>query len=106
MFRSLVQDVVSGVDVSEISGRFHLTLALICVEICCKLRIETGLDTVALSGGVFQNLVLLEQVTAVLEDKGFSVLTHSEIPANDGGIAFGQAAAAAARWKACAWQSP
>ncbi len=106
LFRVLLRDVLSSVGISAISSRFHLALALICREICCKLRIETGLDIVALSGGVFQNLVLLEQVTAALEDAGFSVLTHSEIPANDGGIGFGQAAAAAARWKACVWQSP
>ena len=55
------------------------------------------LTTAALSGGVFQNLLLLETVTALLEARGFTVLTHSRVPCNDGGISLGQAVIAAAR---------
>ena len=90
----------------EVSGRFHQTLALICVETCRKIRSETGLDHVALTGGVFQNVALLDRAARVLESEGFQVLTHSEVPPNDGGISYGQAAAAVARWRQCVWRSP
>jgi hydrogenase maturation protein HypF len=55
------------------------------------------LSTVALSGGVFQNLLLLSETVARLEGRGFRVLTHRQVPANDGGISLGQAVIAAAR---------
>jgi hydrogenase maturation protein HypF len=61
------------------------------------LRNETNLRTVALSGGVFQNLLLLTSVVDQLETRDFTVLTHSRVPCNDGGISLGQAAIAAAR---------
>ncbi|MFH1740920.1 MAG: carbamoyltransferase HypF, partial [bacterium] len=106
MLRTILDDVFAGTAAPEISARFHWTLALICREVCWKLRSETGLDRVALSGGVFQNFALLESVSGVLESEKFSVLTHSEVPPNDGGISYGQAAAAAARWRQCVWQYP
>ena len=61
------------------------------------LLARTGFDTVALSGGCFQNAVLLEQTERRLREAGFAVLTHRTVPANDGGLALGQAAVAAAR---------
>jgi hydrogenase maturation protein HypF len=61
------------------------------------LRERTGLGTVALSGGVFQNLLLLQNVVGLLEEAGFTVLTHRRVPCNDGGISFGQAVVAAAQ---------
>jgi hydrogenase maturation protein HypF len=60
------------------------------------LREATGLGTAALSGGVFQNVLLLERTVAGLEQAGFRVLTHSRVPPNDGGISLGQVAIAAA----------
>ena len=64
---------------------------------CAALRERSGLGTVALSGGVFQNLLLLGQVVDGLEESGFRVLTHARVPPNDGGISLGQAAVAGAR---------
>ncbi len=66
-------------------------------RVCVLLRDRSGLGTVALSGGVFQNLLLLEAAVDRLEGLGFRVLTHSRVPPNDGGISLGQAVVAAAR---------
>jgi hydrogenase maturation protein HypF len=64
---------------------------------CARLRDATGVTTVALSGGVFQNLLLVNRTTDRLAANGFRVLTHRDVPTNDGGISFGQAAVASAR---------
>jgi hydrogenase maturation protein HypF len=64
---------------------------------CVLLRERHGLATVALSGGVFQNLLLLHGTVARLESRGFRVLVHSRVPCNDGGISLGQAVVAGAR---------
>jgi hydrogenase maturation protein HypF len=66
------------------------------VGACRRLRERTGLGTVALSGGVWQNLLLLESTEYALEGAGFRVLVHHQVPANDGGLSLGQAAVAAA----------
>jgi len=75
------------------------------VEVCAALRDRSGRGTVALSGGVFQNLLLLGQVADRLEESGFRVLTHARVPPNDGGISLGQAAVAGARDRAAEGQS-
>ena len=62
-----------------------------------RVRDRHGLNTVALSGGVFQNMLLLRQATGRLEARGFRVLVHSRVPCNDGAISLGQAVVAAAR---------
>jgi hydrogenase maturation protein HypF len=80
-----------------IAARFHNGLAGLIAACCELLRERTGLTTAALSGGVFQNLLLLETVTGLLEARGFAVLTHSRVPCNDGGVSLGQAVVAAAR---------
>jgi hydrogenase maturation protein HypF len=84
------------------AARFHKGLAKVIVQMVEKLsRYECGdapVKTVALSGGVFQNKVLMEQVTMRLERAGFNVLAHRLVPSNDGGLALGQAAITAARF--------
>ncbi|MDQ3973583.1 MAG: hypothetical protein M3276_04490, partial [Actinomycetota bacterium] len=80
-----------------VAARFHNGLAGAIVDVCTLLRQASGLDTVALSGGVFQNLLLLGRTAASLRERGFRVLSHSRVPPNDGGISLGQAAVAGAR---------
>ena len=101
LFNGLVGDLSNGVSVRDIARRFHLTLAEMAVEAARAVRAEQNcLNTVALSGGVWQNRLLLEMAVAALEQKGFDVLLHHSVPANDGGLAYGQAAVAAAVLKA------
>lgn len=100
LIRCVVDDLLSDVAVGQIAARFHNGLAQATVKAACVLRERTGLGTAALSGGVFQNLVLLERVVSGLEDEGFRVLVHSRVPSNDGGISLGQAVVAAARDRA------
>jgi hydrogenase maturation protein HypF len=95
--RAAAGDLAGGVPREVIAGRFHNGVAAMVEGGCLLLRERHGLDTVALSGGVFQNLLLLERVVRSLEARGFRVLTHSRVPCNDGGISLGQAVVAAAR---------
>ena len=97
LIRAVVEDLRAGVAAGVVAARFHNGLARAVAEVCTALRDRTGLVTVALSGGVFQNTFLLERVAGGLEQRGFRVLTHSRVPCNDGGISFGQAVVAAAR---------
>jgi signal transduction histidine kinase len=94
--RAVVEDLDAGVPAPLIAARFHNGLAEATVAGCQAVRDATGLEAVALSGGVFQNLLLLERTVARLELRGFRVLVHSRVPPNDGGIAYGQVAVAAA----------
>jgi hydrogenase maturation protein HypF len=91
----IAADARRGVRSSDISARFHNTLAAAIVETCVRLRGETGLKRVCLSGGTFQNVRLLGGVTAGLESEGFETFLHARVPPNDGGLALGQAAIAA-----------
>ena len=91
-----VMDLLAGVKPGVIAARFHRGAAAAVANCCLLLRDRSGLGTVALSGGVFQNVLLLETVTTLLESNGFRVLTHSRVPPNDAGISLGQAAIAAA----------
>ena len=93
----MVEDLEAGVAAPLIAARFHNGLAGATVAACDALRDATGLGTVALSGGVFQNMLLLERTVAALEERGFRVLVHSRVPPNDAGISLGQAAVAGAR---------
>jgi hydrogenase maturation protein HypF len=102
MWRALLGDLMLGAPPSLIAARFHDGLAGIIVAMASKLvrRDDDGglrFDTVALSGGCFQNRVLFEEVVRGLEQEHFRVLTHAQVPANDGGLALGQAAIGAAR---------
>jgi hydrogenase maturation protein HypF len=95
----LIQDVMAGVHVSKISARFHNGLAASVLEMCSKIRSETGIDEVALSGGVWQNITLLGRTLSLLKQEGFRVYIHREVPTNDGGLSLGQAVIAAARMR-------
>jgi hydrogenase maturation protein HypF len=100
MWRALLADLRRGVPRGVIAARFHRGLARVVTEMTTALRGERGrphFDTVALSGGCFQNRVLFAETERQLRDEGFEVLSHAAVPANDGGLALGQAAIAAAR---------
>jgi hydrogenase maturation protein HypF len=100
LVRAAAEDWLAGAHPSTVAGRFHCGLSSAVVRACAEIRTRTGLSTVALSGGVFQNVLLLTQTVDGLEAEGFTVLTHSRVPPNDGGISLGQAAVAAARDRA------
>ena len=88
----LVQEKLAGEDSGKLAYEFHRALAEQILAACEAAEQETGIKKVALSGGVFQNRLLLELVDDGLAERGFEVLKHSLIPPNDGGIALGQAA--------------
>jgi len=91
LFSIIVQEVKNKTPVPIISLKFHNTMAQMIVEMCKLIAGKTGITQVALSGGVFQNRLLLKLATAALQREGFSVLTHHLVPCNDGGISLGQA---------------
>lgn len=91
---AVLDDVQAGFPVSGISRKFHSGLIRVFVRIAERLRDKTGLSTAALSGGCFQNLFLLDALSGELVGAGFDVLSHSLVPANDGGLCLGQAAIA------------
>ncbi|MFE3525362.1 carbamoyltransferase HypF [Streptomyces sp. NPDC059161] len=95
VLRAVVADMRRGIPAPVIAGRFHRGVARAVVEICRHARRDTGLATVALSGGVFANALLEQECTALLSDDGFAVLRHGEVPPNDGGLALGQLVIAA-----------
>jgi hydrogenase maturation protein HypF len=95
LLRGLVADRHAGVDPGVIAARFHNGLARAVVTCCAAARDATGLTSVALSGGVFQNALLLRRVVEGLRCAEFRVLTHRDVPPNDGGVSLGQAAVAA-----------
>jgi hydrogenase maturation protein HypF len=99
LVRAAAGDLSRGVTPPVIAARFHHGVAQLIEEACVVVRDRRGLDTVALSGGVFQNLLLASETVARLEARGFRVLTQAQVPCNDGGISLGQAVVAAA-WDA------
>lgn len=88
----IAKQKLEGEDTDKLAYEFHYLLAAALVAACEAVRAKTGLDTAALSGGVFQNRLLVTIVNKGLSEKGFKVLLHSLVPPNDGGIALGQAA--------------
>lgn len=99
--RPLVRRLLAGVDRSEpmaqLARLVHDALADALARLAARIAAESNLNTIALSGGVFCNTILTDRVRTSLESRGFRVLTHREVPPNDGGIALGQAAVALAR---------
>jgi hydrogenase maturation protein HypF len=91
MIEEIVRDLSLGKDMGYISACFHNTIAAAIVEVCRRVRCRERLNRVCLSGGVFQNMYLLERAVKGLESEAFEVFTHALVPANDGGISLGQA---------------
>lgn len=98
MLRELIADTDSGIKTGVISAKFHNWAAAGLVEMAKIAKIKYGLNTVALSGGVFCNRYLANRAIALLKNCGFSVLYKRRVPANDGGISLGQAAIAAEKF--------
>jgi hydrogenase maturation protein HypF len=94
IIRAVVADVLARVGAPVIAAKFHNTIANVVVEIARRIRSTDHVNRVALTGGTFQNVRLLSQSVALLRAAGFEVLLHAAVPANDGGLALGQAAIA------------
>lgn len=91
LLSALIQDIRSNESVGMIGARFHQTIAAVAVDICRRAREITDLNEVALSGGVWQNQILLDLVRDGLRMEDFVVYVHQQVPSNDGGLALGQA---------------
>jgi hydrogenase maturation protein HypF len=91
LLSAIIKDFREGVSKGRISVKFHNTVAQMINEMCHLIANETGIRQLALSGGVFQNRLLLRKTVSLLESGGFQVFTHRQVPCNDGGISLGQA---------------
>jgi len=100
LVRSIAEEKIKGKDPAAIAAAFHKTIIGALVAMAEAVREQTGLGKAVLSGGCFQNRVLLEGTVRELEKAGFEVYTHQMLPANDGCIALGQAIVAAAQLQA------
>ena len=97
VLEGIINDLQNGISISKISAKFHNTVIAIITEVAVKIKNETGINKIALSGGVFQNRYILEQSENLLKQTGFQVYSQRLVPANDAGIALGQLAIAAKR---------
>ncbi len=91
IINQIIQDIQEGHSKEHVASRFHSTIAEIVLQGCILIRKNSNLNSVVLSGGVFQNITLLKMCIDRLREHDFNVYTPSEYPANDGGIALGQA---------------
>ena len=91
LLAAIIRDLQRNNTKATIAARFHNTVARMILELCQVISIKTGINQVVLSGGVFQNRLLLRKAVSLLEAGGFSVFTHRQVPCNDGGISLGQA---------------
>ncbi len=94
LLQAVQADAAAGKSCGEIGWRLHVTMAELIAAVCRHIAAQTGLRTVVLSGGVFQNRLLLGLAVPTLEQAGFRVLLHRQVPCNDGGLSLGQAALA------------
>lgn len=97
LFEALLEGIRTGVPAGKLALDFHVTIARASARIASEICACEGIDTVALSGGVFMNRLLLQLLTRKLKDAGLTVLVPQTVPVNDGCIAYGQAAVARAR---------
>ncbi len=93
----IVKDVSAEVPISVISAKFHNAVARLILELSLKMRERFSLNKIALSGGCFQNVALLQKSIALLIENNFEIFTHQKVPPNDGGLALGQAVLASAK---------
>ncbi|UCD97584.1 MAG: carbamoyltransferase HypF [Chloroflexota bacterium] len=91
MFQELLADLRASISIATIAGRFHNTISDLLLCLCQEIRNRRSVGEVALSGGVWQNMVLLNKTTHLLQEDGFTVYLHHQVPTNDGGISLGQA---------------
>ncbi len=96
-FEAILADLERGIAQGMISAKFHRMIVEVIVEVVSAISGKTGLKKIALSGGTFQNKILLEQAENRLEEAGYEVYSQTVVPSNDGGIALGQLAIAAKR---------
>jgi len=99
MIREIAGDVGRGLDRRSIARRFHNTVAALIADICGRIREQTGIGTIVLSGGVFMNALLTTRAEALLREAGFVAYRHRQVPCNDGGLSLGQLAIAAAHMR-------
>jgi len=97
VLETIIRDVMAGVPIPKVSARFHNGLAESVIETIRKISGDTGIRSVVLSGGVWQNITLLRRTLSLLQSDDFHVYIHREVPTNDGGLSLGQAAIAAVR---------
>lgn len=97
--REIIQDMRDRKPAGHIASRFHATVVHGCAETAERIAARTGIRRVALSGGSFQNALLLGGLRRALEQRQFTVYTHTQVPANDGGVALGQAVIARTQMK-------
>lgn len=90
MIKEIVEDWRKKVNKGIISAKFHNTIARMCLDVCQEIQKQSSVTSVALSGGVWQNITLLNKTKPLLERNGFKVLIHQQVPSNDGGISLGQ----------------
>ena len=90
LFRQLVSDQRRGVASPVLAARFHSSIAVMVRDLCMDLRRMHGLNQVALSGGVWQNAFLLTLSVGLLQEAGFEIYIHRQVPTNDGGLSLGQ----------------
>lgn len=94
VFEEMINDLFTGIPRGNAAAKFQNGIANMVLEISRIIQKDYSIATIALSGGVWQNITLLQKTYHLLQSNGFQVLIHHHLPANDGGIAFGQAAAA------------
>jgi hydrogenase maturation protein HypF len=91
---AIIDDLKRGVALPEIAGHFHQTVSNMIADVCCRIAERTGISRVALSGGVFQNRLLLKLTLDSLDKAGLDIISHQWVPTNDGCISLGQAVVA------------
>jgi len=91
LLSAIIDDLQSNTSKATIAAKFHNTIAQMISKLCQVISDKTGIPQVVLSGGVFQNRLLLRKAVSLLEASGFTVFTHQQVPCNDGGISLGQA---------------